>query len=81
MARAHNQVVSRGEQNGKAKLTADQIRQIRASKEMHKVIAWRFGISQSHVNDIRGGRVWRHVQPVSSAAQGAEGAMNSLRVG
>jgi hypothetical protein len=77
MARAHNQAVFHGERNGNSKLTPDLVRAIRASNEQHKVIAWRFGISLSSVNDIRNGRAWRHVDEVSSAAQEPGGANNA----
>jgi hypothetical protein len=42
----------------RAKLTASQVTEIRASCETQRVIGRRFGISQSHVARIKGGKTW-----------------------
>lgn len=51
-----------GETNGHSKLTADQVIQIRAAPESEARTAERFGISPSHVHDIRSGRRWGHLR-------------------
>lgn len=50
----------RGEAN-RAKLTEDQIREIRASNESMRQMAKRFGVSASHVSKIRRKVKWAHV--------------------
>lgn len=52
-----------GERNGQAKLTAVQVREIRAleRREPQRVTAARFGISRQTVSDIRIGRRWPSV--------------------
>lgn len=50
-----------GESHPGAKLTADQVREIRASKEPHTHIARRMGVSFSNVFAIRKGKKWRHI--------------------
>lgn len=52
----------RGELHGRAKLTVDDVRAIRASAEPQRLVAERLGISQSNVSLIRSGRAWRHIQ-------------------
>ncbi len=52
---------SRGEQRPSAKLTEDQVREIRASTETQTEIAIRYGICQQHISDVKSGRKWRHV--------------------
>jgi hypothetical protein len=42
------------------KLTVDQVRQIKASSEMHKVLAKRFGVTRSNITAIKSGKSWRH---------------------
>jgi hypothetical protein len=55
---------NRGENNAKAKLTEDQVREIRALKgaETHLRIAARFGVSKVAVTNIMAGTTWSHVQ-------------------
>jgi hypothetical protein len=57
----HNPGVSRGEDHGCSKLTAEQALEIRASKEKGKVLAERYGISLTNVYDIKNGKIWRHL--------------------
>ena len=53
---------SKGERHGAAKLTADDVRAIRAATGVtHRELAQRYGVSKSHVSDIRRGRYWSHV--------------------
>ena len=49
-----------GEASNKAKLTADQAREIYASKEAGAVLGARYGISAAAVNHIRRGKNWAH---------------------
>ena len=49
---------NRGERNGRAKLTAGQVLQIRRSTETQQSVADRMGISRQTVGDIRSGRRW-----------------------
>lgn len=51
----------RGETQWQARLTADDVRTIRASKESGKELARRFGVSPQTICDIRKGRKWQHV--------------------
>jgi hypothetical protein len=47
--------------HGTAKLTAADVRAIRAATGMQSVIAARFGVTQANVSCIRSGKTWRHV--------------------
>lgn len=51
--------IARGEGHGKARLTAVQVRVIRASDESARWLAITFGVTDSHIRSIRRGRVWR----------------------
>lgn len=48
-----------GERHPSAKLTAEQVDQIRASTERSRVLADRYDISMSHVAHIRKGDYWK----------------------
>lgn len=48
-----------GERHGSAKLTWDQVRQIRVMEETQDRIALLFGVSQSAISDIKRFRTWR----------------------
>lgn len=50
-----------GERNGRAKLTAEQVLEIRQHKGGLKHFRTRFGVSESIVTQIRSGKVWRHL--------------------
>lgn len=50
-----------GEHNGKAVLTSNVVIEIFRSKERLVTIAKRFGISSSHVRQIKNGQIWRSV--------------------
>lgn len=54
-------VPKRGEERPNAKLTEDDVRLIRSSKEKARVVAARYGINLGTVYDIRLRRTWRHV--------------------
>ena len=51
-----------GERHGCAVLTADQVREIRASREPARVFAERFGVGMTAVKDARAGRTWTCVR-------------------
>lgn len=51
-----------GENNGRAKLSANDIRSIRSATGTHKEIAKRFGISPAHVTRIINRKAWAHVE-------------------
>jgi len=52
----------RGESHGRAKLTEEQARYIRASFECARVLATRFRISKTQVKDIKNKRAWKHIE-------------------
>lgn len=49
------------ERNGSAKLTADQVKKILADNRVQHVIARDFGITQTHVSEIKNGKYWRGI--------------------
>ncbi len=51
----------RGELNGHAKLTEDQVREILASTDTHRSLARRYGVTHGLIGNIKAGRVWKHV--------------------
>ena len=66
----------RGEKHGSAKLTAVQVRKIKAMLAEDKMfmseIALEFGVSQTTIHAIKSGKTWRHVQlPAKETAQPA----------
>lgn len=59
---------AKGESHSQAKLTANDVSQIRSLRKagvLIKEIASRFGVSESHISTIMSGRVWKEV-PVTS---------------
>jgi DNA invertase Pin-like site-specific DNA recombinase len=56
-----NGKVVRGERNGKARLTADNVVKILAMTGTHKEVASEFGVSLGCIYNIRSGRTWKHV--------------------
>jgi hypothetical protein len=61
--REHPELVLRGEKHGRAKISAEDVREIRelAQTLPRTVIAQRFGISDVHVGYIVLRKSWRHV--------------------
>lgn len=57
----HRFGVSRGEAHGCARLTTDQVREIRASVGASRIIGEQFGISGRQVREIRARTAWRHI--------------------
>lgn len=51
----------RGEANGRVKLTTDQVRAIRSSREPVALIASAFEVHPETIRQIRKRRIWRHV--------------------
>ena len=53
--------VLKGERHGMSKLTADQVRAIRASDETNRQLADKYGVAREHVWAIREGKKWTHL--------------------
>ena len=51
-----------GEQHGRAKLTEQQVREMRASSKMQIDLADEYGITQGAVTAIVNRRTWKHVE-------------------
>jgi hypothetical protein len=52
---------ARGNRNGRAKLTPDLVRQIRASRLSGRLLGWIVGISGDSISAARRGENWGHV--------------------
>lgn len=52
---------ARGERNGPAKLTEDQVRAIRQDNRPHVVIAKEYGIAPNSIPAIKQRKTWKHV--------------------
>jgi len=52
---------SKGENHWKAKLSESQVLEIRAAGGLHREIAVRYGVSQSHVCSIKARKKWAHL--------------------
>jgi len=50
-----------GTRNPNAKLSAEEVREIRASDEPGVVLAARYGVRSAAISKIRTGRTWRHL--------------------
>jgi HNH endonuclease len=59
--RARHGTENRGERHGNARLTADDIRSIRSDDRLQKVIAAEYGISATHVSQIKSIKKWGHI--------------------
>ncbi len=60
--KAHPECAARGERNGGAKLTEDQVAVIRSSKEIARVLAHRYGVHKQTIYNIKWGKIWRHLK-------------------
>ena len=49
-----------GERNGRAKLTAEQVREIRGRPDSQRKLAVEFGVDRTTIRDIRQGKIWQH---------------------
>ncbi len=50
---------ARGERNGKAKLTTEQVLQIRSSSLKQIELSELYGVSQTNISEIKLGKIWR----------------------
>lgn len=55
------QVDNNGEKNGMAKLTANQIREIRKSNLKREILATQFNVSKEHINSIQRRACWKNI--------------------
>jgi hypothetical protein len=55
-----------GERNPHARLTDDQVREIRTSTEPGRVIAKRLGVSCPTISEVRRRKLWKHVAAVAA---------------
>ena len=51
----------RGTDHGRAKLTEDQVRELRASTDSISALSRQYGVARKTIYDIRARRLWRHV--------------------
>lgn len=51
----------RGETHKLSKLTADKVKEIRASNEIARVLADRYGVGKTLIHNIKSNKTWRHV--------------------
>lgn len=58
-------VPRRGERHGMAKLTAEQVREIRAARGTLKRIAAQYGVAMATIHMIRSGQTWGHLDQPS----------------
>jgi hypothetical protein len=52
---------TRGENNGHSRLTEEAVVFIRKSKDSLRLLGERFGVSPSHIANIKAKRAWSHV--------------------
>jgi hypothetical protein len=52
---------SRGDQNVKAKLTEEVVREIRKSPDLQRVLAAKYGVTQASISAIRLWKTWNHI--------------------
>jgi hypothetical protein len=53
---------AKGRRNGRAKITANEVREIRRSRETSADLARRYGLGRSTVREIRDREIWKHVE-------------------
>lgn len=58
----HRYGVSRGEAHGRARLTAELVREIRDTAGPSRIVAEQYGISGRQVREIRARTAWRHIE-------------------
>ena len=61
MATAHLRRLHLGEANYKAKLSEEDVLFIRASSEKGRVLARRFGVTETNISSIKRFQTWRHL--------------------
>lgn len=57
----HDGSAQQGEKNKSAKLTDDNIREIRSSCEKSSVLAKRLGVTKENINMIKARKTWKHI--------------------
>ena len=50
-----------GSNHGNAKLTEDDVRLIRASDQLHRLLATQFGVSRQVIGRVKSRDIWKHV--------------------
>ena len=60
--RNHDTINRNGEANGRAKLTAADVIAIRASDELHSVLASIYGVATGYISTIKSGKTWKCIQ-------------------
>jgi hypothetical protein len=58
--RVRHGTTNRGERCGAAKLTLEQVRAIRADTRLQRLIAADYGVAESAISRIKGGKRWQH---------------------
>jgi hypothetical protein len=56
-----NQKSAKGEDTGKAKITADDVRHIRNSEESNKQLAVKYNLHPNYISLVRHKRRWKHI--------------------
>lgn len=64
--------VQKGEERPMAKLTENQVREIRSAVGSHSEIAAKFGVNRRHIGRIKAGITWRHLWESSRSARDRE---------
>jgi len=54
-------IAVRGAAHGNTRLTESEVRAIRRATGSHASVGLAFGVSQTHVSDIKAGRKWGHL--------------------
>ena len=54
-----NYVNPKGESHGQARLTEEQVAEVRASSDIQRVLAARYGVSRTAISAIKTGRSWK----------------------
>lgn len=57
----HSTINRKGTANGRSKLTPEQVRAIRMSYDTHALLARRYSVSATTIQNIRNHRLWSHV--------------------
>ena len=60
--RNHETIDRNGEANGRAKLTKADVLAIRASDELHSVLASMYGVAAGYISIIKRGKTWKCIQ-------------------
>jgi len=53
---------NKGSRNGKARLSADDVRAIRVDRRIYRIIATEYGISTRHTSALKRGEYWNHIK-------------------